>query len=208
MKLDRIDYNGGEIWVDKEADLHGKVYAPNIGKIIGTIWDGSATDKKIKKFLDLKVIVAQSITNPSYIDGIPFVEVGEDDWEIEKMGYAAADEGGEKTSAGYHMTAKIYWVKGYKTAQAKQFTEEDMRKAWEAGVHFNEESSESFGPIESVNKWDNFINSLKPKVSSIEIEMNDKFIPVDQFNSNFKAKPITYQKDGKTFLKVKQVNYD
>ena len=102
---------------------------------------------------------------------------------------------------------------GYSLAQAKQFTEEDMRKAFQAGQElgkndalFNCTDRISRHEYESTPDEDDFINSLKPKVSSIEIEMGEKeFGHVDDYSTphGFKLFPITYQKDGKTFLKVK-----
>ena len=49
--------------------------------------------------------------------------------------------------------------------------------------------------------------SLQPKIESVEIEMEQKLVVKgnsDCFNE-YDYKPITYQKDDKTFLKVKQV---
>jgi len=70
MKLEKINIIGNEFCVDKEAKI-------KVGDFI--------TDKyKVWKWLDTESllgrfkVIAQSITNPSYIDGVPFVEVGED----------------------------------------------------------------------------------------------------------------------------------
>ena len=51
-----------------------------------------------------------------------------------------------------------------------KYSEEDMRKAWEAGIHFNEEGSEKFF-LEATNQWNwkNFIDSLKLKPKSVVV---------------------------------------
>lgn len=212
MKLDKINYNGGEIWVDKEATLNvGDYYINNEDKVL--LYQGCLPTYH---YLNSVKVVAQSITNPSYIDGVPFVEVGEDDEQIiSKFSFQEIAYNNDLTVRELN-AYKNGVVFGYKAAQAKQFTEEDMRKAFQAGQElgkndalFHATDRISRHEYESTPDEDDFINSLKPKVSSIEIEMEVKLpnglIPAIMTGNDVSSflVPITYQKDGKTFLKVK-----
>ena len=133
MKLDRIDYNGGEIWVDKEAKIKvGDTYV-----LIAT--DGIDEPTYLIRVLESNYkpfgfkVVAQSITNPSYIDGVPFVEVGEESVEdkarLMMMNYLTdGNPNGDfkKSTIGADENIR-WWIKGYKAAQAKQFLQHPER---------------------------------------------------------------------------------
>ena len=155
-------------------------------------------------YLNSVKVVAQSITNPSYIDGVPFVEVGEDE---EQLAIIASNKIAVHRDGRPDKTLVSHWLDGYKAAQAKQFTEEDLRKAIFWGSNINPINNKSGNSL-----IDDYISSLKPKVSSIEIEMTrtyedlwigELFVSVE----TGKFTPKTYQKDGKTFLKVSKINY-
>jgi len=147
-------------------------------------------------------IVAQS-PNLS-LPNIPYIEEV-DDTELSLIN-------AYKKVVGEHLNPYELKLIKWLAAQSKGgYSEADLRKAYEAGIHFNEESNESFGATESKWKWDTFIESInQPK--EIEIEMEKIFYPKNSEPTTvevghgclFNYKPVTYQKDGKTFLKVKQ----
>lgn len=217
MKLDRIDYNGGEIWVDKEAKIKvGDTYV-----LIAT--DGIDEPTYLIRVLESNYkpfgfkVVAQSITNPSYIDGVPFVEVGEESVEdkarLMMMNYLTdGNPNGDfkKSTIGADENIR-WWIKGYKAAQAKQFTEEDLRYAINRVYNYVDGDGWSRDYI-----TEEVFKELKPKVSSIEIEMITEWWDnnlncwvgaEDDDTQHSREVPKTYQKDGKTFLKVSKINY-
>lgn len=110
------------------------------------------------------------------------------------------------------------FIEGYKAAQAKQFTEEDLRKAINMAQIAEYDGIRYMGLMYSPKQ---IIDSLKPKVE-IEIEMEEKSHEeiqkelgtwghdegltereYDEYKANHSIlKPKTYEKDGKTFLKI------
>jgi len=215
MKLYRIYYNGGEIWVDKSEDFpimkKGQLFFRPIHNIIDTcIHNEQVFEKEYP-------IVAQSITNPSYIDGVPFVEVWQQVDEL-KIHLDFLNHM-EKYNPVYGWNG--YYEHGWKNAkreaaQAKQFTEEDIRKAlsiYEDSAFILEDRHHyTMDTVKYKKTIKEVINSLKPKVSSIEIEMITEWWDnnlncwvgaEDDDTQHSREVPKTYQKDGKTFLKVK-----
>lgn len=223
MKLDRIDYNGGDIWVDKEAECPkgSNVIFPNTSNGVITNYEGCEVkvaqwDYAANGNSNL-LVVAQSITNPSYIDGVPFVEVVEDVEQLVKD--YARDMYGNNNTGNYYNACVADYKAGYKAAQTKQFTEEDLRNAIDMARE-REEDVRGHSEYGYHNKYSDadIINSLKPKVDSIEIETEPNLTQewgestglgtVEVFWKEDGVKPKTYQKDGKTFLTVKKVNYE
>ena len=118
------------------------------------------------------------------------------------------------------------WIAGYKAASAKKWDDEHMRKMFNAGMErgywmYGGESEYHDGdPVLEQNapNFDTYFNHLQPKIKSIEIEMDTEYyvnnewksvlLPSEWDDSNpTRQVPMTYQKNGKTFLKIKQINY-
>jgi len=218
MKLTPIKYQEGWLYVDKKAPVKLDGYPYIVLERLTTgeyeLWqvdNANDTDPKTQW-----LIVAQS---PNlFLPNIPYIEEVEESIESlahkVMMNYLTNDNpnGDFKHSTIGADDNKNWWIAGYKAAQSKGggYSEADLRKAYEAGIHFNEESNESFGATESKWKWDTFIESInQPK--EIEIEMEKIFYPKNSEPTTvevghgclFNYKPVTYQKDGKKLLKLK-----
>lgn len=210
MKLISIDYQGGQIWVDKEiitgCTFHidgriekclkieqNRVYiSENEFYHLFTIRGMEILSEQL-----CMRVVAQSI-NLS-LPNIPYVEIEED---IEKLAIEFANNNKSKFNNWYG--AHDGFLAGYKAVSAKKYTEEDLREAFEAGRQcelFNRAPNE-----------DEYIKSLQSKVVSIEIEMKKTYREIfdgeQTIHTHEGWKPVTYQRDGKTFLKVKSVQYE
>ena len=188
MNIEPIEYNGGVIWVDtiRVAVIGEKFY------YLGTVVDRDEYKAVALQTKRCHPIVAQS---PSLsIPNIPCVEVEEGVTVI--------------TNAIWEDTKcndREWYELGYKAASAKKWSDEELKSKMKKWV---------MNPDE--NLWViSLINSLlQPKIKSIEIEM----VTVDNSEWNDEhtvcyresdiEEPITYQKDGKTFLKVKSVSYE
>lgn len=223
MKLDRIDYNGGEIWVDMEAFItideayihHGITH--NEKEDCYNLYHCHKPTRNIEGRSELFVdgmfakdcwkVVAQSITNPSYIDGVPFVEVGEDVYSLAELEYPIIQIGfNNKLKHEYiplvPRKQREAFIEGYKAAQAKQFTEEDLIKAINRVYNYVDGDGWSREYI-----TEQVFKELRPKVDSIEIEMTegtDDFLGCPVVGEE---RPMTYQKDGKIFLKIKSIQH-
>lgn len=178
-----ISYNGGTIWVDKEVIVSkGDTLYSSISNKICIEWldaNGNKNSTHLK-------VVAQS-TNLS-IPNIPYVEIEEDVESIVREYTDKAKLNGWEQS-GFRI--------GYKAASAKgKYTEEDLENAFNLGLSWDGEDTET-------NTFNSFIESLQPKIESIEIEVENIWTGLSDFDA-----PVTYQKDGKILLKIKKVNYD
>lgn len=221
MTLHRIDYKDGDIWVDKETTIQDNDLChlqmdmhEEISKRSNLSWDS-----KYK-------IVAQS-PNLS-LPNIPYVEIEEDfkltadqiiNNHLNLVGPDKFDVYSNRNAVREAMI--MYAAQEVKAASAKKYTEEGVRKAFQAG---HNKGNSSFP--EDFYTEDEFIQSLRPKIKSIEIEEEQHKVnchtcqgygvttngKCGMCNGTGKVfayyKPIAYQKDGKTFLKVKQVNYE
>lgn len=223
MILHRIEYNGGEVWVDLTAK-----------RIIGSYYTGQGfagmsvfkwSESQFKSFPDHKGVVVAQSTNLS-LPNIPYVEIEENVKELAEQWFEK-----DFLNRNYfyvnHEELQKGFIQGYKAASAKKYTEEDLRKVmleyakWVTGgvpsLRFASTQEEAMSKI---------IQSLKPKVVSIEVEMIQKGCcwnnPANCIcehkgenmrNNGFNGKlydpiPVTYTKGGKTFVKVKKVNYE
>ena len=194
MNLTPISYNGGTIWVDKEAKiLVGDWYVAGITNGIDepeiVVWNRKGGDE-----VGGDKVIGQS-TNLS-IPNIPYVEIEED---VEKLAWEWCDD---------HREVGAFKA-GYRVASAKKYTEEDLENAFNLGLAWDGEDTET-------NTFNSFIQSLQPKIESIEVEMiwvnhrdeeHDEGGTLPGTIESYKI-PVTYQKDGKTFLKVKKINYE
>ena len=145
-------------------------------------------------------IIAQHNLN---LEGIPHVDVGED---VQKL----CDEYNYylKSCRREQIPSKTF-EEGFKCghqANKKEFTREQMEKAMkEVVIHYNQ-----YGEIADNDVIDIIIQSLRPKIESIEPETKEvEFGHVDDYSKphGFNQQYITYQRDGKTYIKAK-VNYE
>jgi hypothetical protein len=222
MKLAPIEYENGIIWIDKSS--------MNNVEIGTTVWNDEdysvyvttvSLDSSRYHSDNVYKIVAQS-SNLS-IPNIPYVKVEED---VEDLASKASlefysDENCPnmpyetlvKQRLGYYLG----WGDGYKAASAKKYSEEDLKEAFLSGMieQYDNESFTCTGDIITKNiivgddtskAIETYIQSLQPKIKNIEIEMRENS---DTGNNILEwVEAVTYQKEGKTFLKVKQVNYE
>ena len=188
MKLKAIPYQSGYLFVDDsvdvvKGDLHlyrgePRVYPHDSG------------------WYDKNKIIAQYNLN---LEGIPYVELEEDDVKI--ISDAIWGEGVENEK-------REWYELGYNAAQPKKYTEDDLAKAYEAGEskieHMHHNSIDYL-------TFDEFIETLRPKIESIEVETKEiEYGHVDDYSKphGFKQDTITYQKNGATYLKLEKINYD
>lgn len=219
MILYRIDYQGGEIWVDKDAQIEegwkGCAYKDDVkGKVFEHFYTTNPWYKDAMK------IVAQS-TNLS-LPNIPYVEIEEDVQELSKKYINNTLKDSE--SDDYFLGRMKGYEDGYKNTVAKKYTEEDLRKAlleyakWITGgvpsLRFASTPEEAMSKI---------IQSINPKPVSIEVETKETGAVCETCNKQgvrhcaypeecgaWKSilTPVTYTKDGKTFLKIEKLNYE
>jgi hypothetical protein len=133
MRLQRINYKGGYLWVDKEALITDYFYKETTKEVFfETHPKRLEVINKQKKFRFK--IVAQTNLN---LENIPHVEIGEED-NIEALGVKfLINNGWEHLSVRGSIPEKPYptsfvadltrWCEGYKAAQAKgNYSEEDI----------------------------------------------------------------------------------
>lgn len=231
MTLHAVHYNGGQIWIDKNTlptKIEKGIFGVN-GKSEFNI-DNPKHIALLVSFYGKHIIYAQS-TNLS-LPNILYVEIEEDgkDWSLDSAkDFALTFIKGtaKKYPKGGHVTTDL--IKhvliagvecGYKygtKASAKKYTEGGVRRAFFSkpfiGFKRIVAADGDYKKAEE-NVFQEFIQSLQPKVVSIEVEMeyqnqDGNWSLYYPFASSAKdERPVTYIKDGKTFLKVKKVNYD
>ncbi len=194
--LKAIPYQLGYIFVDgseiKEGDWFysvkprtaDKAFGSNISEWWKTVCEGNESARWFNK------IIAQHNLN---LEGIPYVELEED---VEDIIESIVDrETSAELGSPIRSTYKRYCLLGYKSAKARQYTEDDLRKAIDMARSQKSSYAMSTGGFDFED--DEIIQSLQPKIESIEIEM---------YNGNT-DEPLTYLKDGKIYLKVAKINY-
>ena len=197
-----ISYNGGTIWVDETKSVNkGYRYWVSGESGRGAVVNGETNSQ----YSWGNPIIGQSnLKDP--IPNVPYVEIEED---VEKLAWEWCDD---------HREVGAFKA-GYKAALAKKYTEEDMRKLY-LGVLQNVGTTTKQSDMPT---WEQVLQSLQPKIKSIEIEMEGvkEFMSEETLQKPFDKNraeqlwdkykpyknPVTYQKDGKTFLKVKSVQY-
>lgn len=201
--LKAVLYQAGYLFVGTKTlskDYEGQYYLD--GKIFHT--------DKVMLQSGCVIIVAQS---PELsIPGVPYVELEENAEQLAGNHFPMEMTGGGISKSDRQLQQNAF-IKGYKAAQAKSYTEEDVVKLmrWTAEMTIgmrdsNNTHSEVFEQI------DKKAQSLQPKIWSIELETQwvKDFAKGEGFGGAGSIdieEPVTYQKDGKTFLKVKQINY-
>ena len=194
MKLTPIKYQEGWLYVDKSVDKHNGLFYVNggIGLSVG-VHEG----KMPKNDYCFKIVAQRNLSLPN----IPYIEEVEEDEDDKIWNSIPSINKGDGIEQMYFGDG--YYV-GYKAAQSKGgYSEADIRKAFNVGF----KTAKGVENPYTVER--NFIQSLnQPK--EIEVEMD--YDPIygkrgawtfGDYELTTKV-PVTYQKDGKTFLKVKQ----
>jgi len=193
-----IDYQQGKILVD-ENNQYSKL-GDLVVSLNGDTYKSTVGERALQK--NEYVVIAQHNLN---LEGIPFIELEEDAEEMFTI------ELNKETKQVYDETlleaTKHGFLKGYKAAQPKKYTEEDVENAFLSGywLHLNEDNNDL---ATRKRKAKQFIQSLQPKIKSVEVEWLHKDEPHLNGKSTITDRPITYQKDGKTYLKVNKINYE
>lgn len=112
---------------------------------------------------------------------------------------------------------RVAFTKSYKAAKAKQYSAEDMRKAYREGFGYRYYANTVGSKVNTPYKSeDEFIQSLTPKLIAVELEMNggelkgfvqNKNNPIVQAFSPHRE-PYTIKVDEKGFVIVKQWYYE
>jgi hypothetical protein len=180
-----IDYQQGKILVDEQAEIKkGDLILVNneiltAGGLADTYGD------------DHSKIIAQ--TPNLNLEGIPYVELEDD---VEKLMYDAIQKARGNDFKTFYELAVKNCSEVYK-AQPKKYTEDDLRKA----IAEARMSGQGLSKLTD----NEIIKSLQPKIESVEIETT---ISLYKGNGTYGTEiPITYQRDGRTYLKVTKINY-
>lgn len=228
MELERLEHNGGDLWVNKKEPIvkGDTVFIEDNIAVVESISDSGLIRLRVEKqfyteiYDDAVKIVAQSITNPSYIIHVPFVEVG----GIDVKALAEKAIGGLNVRTMFSDKTVDWditqWIKGYEAGQADMFSQEDVRKIVTAVAYDVREKG--FGACSVASHYGRvwmeehkkllqlLIEQKGKKVDRIEIETEVELKP-DWYKKKYNSiqesikgiVPVTYQKDGKTFLKLK-----
>ena len=183
MQLKAIKHKQGTLFVDEKADIkEGDWFYHIIGD-------------KPKKAIHCygrnthpypKVIAQHNLSIPD----VPYVELEEDvrklaEQQVEILHWGEFDNG-----LSEHCAIRDSFIAGYKAAQANRWTDEDMEKMFEAGRNYQLSATPTFKEM---------LNSLKPQIDTIEIEVNQWM--------NIVLYPKELNGKMETFLKVKHINY-
>jgi hypothetical protein len=186
-----LDYQQGKILVDdKKVDF----YDTKSGDLIYDEVEGVTKDRNCIHRRACYKIIAQ--TPNLNIEGIPFIELEEDvdekiipvfEWLLNKSEFNEE----QKEFIQYALT------QCYKAAQPKKYTEDDLRKA----IGLATSLIQGVDVIAFTYPTEVIIKLLQPKIVSVEVVMHLS----DKGENGFEY--VTYQKDGKTYLKVIKINY-
>jgi len=196
MKLTRINYDNGYLWVDKKAKIkvNDRLYndLEGIGTYIEHEFGNGIIINYDKRGLvsedeeNVVKIVAQ--TNLDLLN-LLYVEVKEEDIEVEAT-KAYREYCKEKNITEHLLDSSTFYL-GYKAAQAKSNLHEILAN------FYNYATNGEVCKHEVINKY---IESLNKIPNEIEIELGHTEFGSD---SRYNIKPLTYTRDNKTYLKVK-----
>jgi hypothetical protein len=210
MKLTRIDYNGGYLWVDKEAECpigeylyleKGGLYETHIVIINYGRQQNSGDGFKV---------VAKS-PNLS-IPNVPYVEFEEED-AIIAMGKKQINDSA-LVLENEKLIALTWYIRGFE-ANKGRYSEADLEAAVAFGITL-ERFKDDKGRLSNDEEFKGFKESLNQQPQEIEIEtkqvcgnMSCLRMALNNKNSTCCGEsivtiPITYMRDGKTYLKVKK----
>lgn len=217
MKLEPIEYDGGVIWVDKIYSDHSGIFYVTGG--IGMATGINQGNMPNNDYCFKVVVQSPNLSIPN----IPYVEIIENrlsadniiDNHLNLVGQTNFDVYSNRDSVKEAMI--MYAAQEVKSASVKKWSDEDMFGFAEEYAEYilKCEASKVINPSDAKLYLSNPMNlkkrkySLQPKIKSIEIEMEQKMTVrgnADCWNEYIDT-PITYQKDDKTFLKVKKINY-
>lgn len=204
MKLTRINYNGGYLWVDKESDIIGWFYREDTKEVF---FDDHIKRLEVinkqRKFR-FKIVAQTNLDLPN----IPYVEIGEEGIELlAELKYKEQSEEFEDSDEfnlfDKSILLKIGFIEGYKAAKEKYaYTESDMETAVCFGMALEMLKFDS-GRLSNTEEFKGFLETLNQPPNEIEIEMvgitngSDKYLLC-------KLMPVAYIKEGKSYLKVKR----
>jgi hypothetical protein len=207
MKLTPIKYQEGWLYVDKEATIQqGDLYLEHT-QIKPDRFELYKCNHFISIENSFKVVAQRNLSLPN----IPYIEEVEEDVNIGKL----AELHTLKMLDEYKSSNSNSFIEGYKAAQYKGgYSESDMEKAIQFGIditakHTTPTYGTNFDKVE--DDKNTYIQSLNQPKENIEIitkcsmcSMIDghKLSCITESLRN--QTPVTYRKDGKTFLKVKQ----
>lgn len=204
MKLTRINYDNRYLWLSKnhltEYPINKTIYSFRYKDIVDFSLVGTQENLYLNECFEVKGQTNLSIPN------VPFIEIGEEDVDLlaiplaEKYVTESKDFKAEGIS-NYQNGIFNGFIEGYKAAKEKYaYTEEDLRKAMDYEYDMRKEFDKYGTTKKSREK---FFASLNTPPNEIEIEME---LGHAEFGSDnrYNTKPITYTKDNKTYLKVKQ----
>ena len=227
MKLKPIPYQSGFVFVDTEIIFNNgdKLTHLKTGERHTFLrWQGSMmvteyeteigkaedwTEKSLGYFKEQ--IIAQHNLN---IEGIPHVDVGED---VEQISFSIQQRAADKLNRGQkpYIASKMYVdylntiIDGFKSALSKankkEFTREQVHKMLcEFALYYHTSLIKDIAndASEYIDDWCilSKIESIEPEtVRSTYYSKEDKLFQTSEY--------ITYQRDGKTYIKCK-INYD
>lgn len=208
MEQNTYQVEGHLYVVDKEAKIeygnHRYCSDEEFGGAWKLVWPSSTCDKCMK-------IIAT--TNPA------LERVDKFDWPVEEdLEDLAGKDFYQNSAESWGSSEYPYWTHGwkygYKAASKKKYTEEDMRKAWEAGAdrQFWSEDYKDGHPVLEGNapNFNIFIQTLSPIPKWIEFEIDRKANIPSRYNhqpssDDFKIEVISKKKDNK--LIISQLKY-
>ncbi len=164
MKYDVIHLNGEQYAVDKEAQIDQKdlFISQNSIYIFGELDKHGIPSDSVK-------IVASSDKSL----GLPLLPpIEEDVIELAEKTYPEATDGNPHLISEHNKgqnTRRVAFVRGYKAASQKKYSEEDMWKIYVAGFQANEEKKKPLDDFKTS------LQSLSPKPIQVELEMEYEF---------------------------------
>ena len=203
MIIEPINYVSGTIYVDKTTPIKD-------GQLGWSINDCTYTHFKHLGEHYGHAIVAQS--PDLLLRNIPYLEAHyAEEEDSAAIDYVTKIMGEHNLS---NSTGKMM-IDCYKAASGKKWSDEDIMKAYYQGC--KDAVNSVTNELDFITP-ESYLQSLQPKIKSIEIEMDTEYyvnnewksvlLPSEWDDSNpTRQVPMTYQKNGKTFLKIKQINY-
>jgi hypothetical protein len=205
--LTRIDYNGGYLWVNKEAECpigeylyleKGGLYETHIVTInYGRQQNSGDGFKVVAKSPNLSIPNVPYVEFVENIERLAEIEANKEEWDFDSP-----------YGNGYNDFINGF-TKGHLIAQSKgRYSEEDLREAIVKSALSETDNL--------IDRCDEIIQSLNQPPQEIEIEtkqvcgnMSCLRMALNGENSTCCGEsivtiPITYMRDGKTYLKVKQ----
>lgn len=216
MKLKPIPYQSGSYFIDdtiepQDGDL---VHVPNYPEHPWIFKKAPCPMPYWGNKDACAKIIAQHNLN---LEGIPHVDVGED---VEKLAKDYADSLSDFPEDSVWQSLNEGFIAGYQVNK-KEFTREQMEKAIDMArmesphlstqlLYTPEQIIQSLQPIESIEpetEWHSDCNEVCKETESFKGTEHEGVNVCEDGCVKSIKKYITYQRDGKTFIKAK-INYD